>query len=166
MPVRAPRFTATRSRGNRPKPRAQPVIQAGMNHLSKVQSIVSWSLQLVVAGILLQTLFFKFTGAEESVYIFSTLGAEPWGRLGSGMVELIAALLLLDAQRRRRIGAALTMAVMVGAIGSHLTILGIEVKGDGGLLFGLALTAFVGSAIVLFIHRAQVPVLGRFFQVA
>ena len=136
-----------------------------MNHLSKVQSIVSWGLQLVVAGILLQTLFFKFTGAEESVYIFSTLGAEPWGRLGSGGVELIAAALLL-IPRTAPIGAILTMAVMFGAIGSHLTILGIEVKGDGGLLFGLALTAFVGSAIVLFIHRSHVPVLGRFFQVA
>ena len=136
-----------------------------MSHLSKIQTIVTWSLQVVVAGILLQTLFFKFTGAEESVYIFSTLGAEPWGRLGSGMVELIAALLLL-MPKTAPFGAALTMAVMAGAIGSHLTILGIEVKGDGGLLFGLALTAFIGSAVVLFIHRAQVPVFGRFFQVA
>jgi putative oxidoreductase len=136
-----------------------------MNHLSKVQSLVSWSLQLVVAGILLQTLFFKFTGAEESVYIFSALGAEPWGRLGSGVVELIAAVLVL-MPRTAPIGAILTMAVMFGAIGSHLTVLGIEVKGDGGLLFGLALTAFVGSAIVLFIHRAHVPVFGRLFQVA
>lgn len=136
-----------------------------MTHISKLQTIVSWSLQLVVAAILLQTLFFKFTGAEESVYIFTTLGAEPWGRLGSGAAELVAALLLLTP-KTAPFGAALTMAVMVGAIGSHLTILGIEVKGDGGLLFGLALASFVGSAIVLFIHRAQVPVVGRFFQVA
>src|SRR5215216_2416892 len=136
-----------------------------MNHLSKAQAVVSWLMQLAVAGILLQTLFFKFTGAEESVYIFSTLGAEPWGRIGSGVVELIAAVLLLTP-RTAPMGAALAMAVMAGAIGSHLTILGIEVKGDGGLLFGLALTAFVGSAVVLFIHRAQVPVVGRFFQVA
>ena len=136
-----------------------------MNHTSTLQTILSWTLQLVVAGILLQTLFFKFTGAEESVYIFSTLGAEPWGRLGSGVVELIAAFMLLTP-RTAPLGAVLTMAVMIGAIGSHLTLLGIEVKGDGGLLFGLALTAFVGSAIVLFIHRAQVPVVGRFFQVA
>jgi len=126
---------------------------------------VSWTLQLAVAGILLQTLFFKFTGAEESVYIFSTLGVEPWGRIGSGLVELIAAFLLL-VPRTAPVGAALAMAVMMGAIGSHLTVLGIEVKGDGGLLFGLALTAFVGSAIVLVIHRGQVPVVGRFFEVA
>ena len=80
-----------------------------MNHISKLQTVVSWTLQLVVAGILLQTLFFKFTGAEESVYIFSTLGAEPWGRLGSGVVELVAALLLLTP-KTAPFGAALTMA--------------------------------------------------------
>ncbi len=136
-----------------------------MNHLSKAQTVVSWILQLAVAGILLQTLFFKFTGAEESVYIFSKLGAEPWGRIGSGVVELIASLLLL-APATAPLGAIVTMGVMSGAIVSHLTILGIEVKGDGGLLFGLALTAFLGSAIVLVIRRSQIPIVGRFFQLA
>jgi putative oxidoreductase len=133
-----------------------------MNHLSKLQ-ILSWVLQLTVAGILLQTLFFKFTGAEESVYIFSTLGAEPWGRIGSGVVELIAAgLLLIPATAP--VGALLTMGLMAGAIGSHLTLLGIEIRGDGGLLFGLAVTAFVGSAIVLVIRRAQLPLLARLLE--
>src|SRR5262245_64670881 len=105
-----------------------------MTSLSKSQTVLSWILQLTVAGILLQTLFFKFTAAEESVYIFSTLGAEPWGRIGSGVIELVAALLLLTSTTAP-FGALLTMATMVGAIGSHLTVLGIEVKGDGGLLF-------------------------------
>src|SRR6516162_392880 len=118
-----------------------------MNHLSKAQTIVSWLLQLAVAGILLQTLFFKFTGAEESVYIFSKLGAEPVGRIGSGVVELIASLLLLIPSTVT-LGALLSMGVMAGAILSHLTVLGIEVKGDGGLLFALALTVFVSAAIV------------------
>ena len=135
-----------------------------MNQLSKPQ-IVSWALQLLVAGILLQTLFFKFTGAEESVYIFSTLGAEPWGRIGSGVIELVAAILLL-VPATAPFGALLTMGVMAGAIGSHLTVLGIEVRGDGGLLFTLAVTAFVGSAIVFFIRRAQVPLLGRLLEAA
>lgn len=135
-----------------------------MNHLSKPQ-IVSWALQLLVAGILLQTLFFKFTGAEESVYIFSTLGAEPWGRIGSGVVELVAALLLL-VPATTPLGALLTMGLMAGAIGSHLTVLGIEVRGDGGLLFALAATAFAGSAIVLLIRRAQVPFLARLLEAA
>jgi hypothetical protein len=135
-----------------------------MNHLSKPQ-ILSWVLQVIVAGILLQTLFFKFTGAEESVYIFSTLGAEPWGRIGSGVVELVAAVLLL-VPATAPFGALLTIGVMAGAIGSHLTVLGIEVRGDGGLLFGLALTAFFGSAIVLLIRRGQVPFLARVLEVS
>lgn len=134
-----------------------------MSHLSRLQ-ILSWVLQLTVAGILLQTLFFKFTGAEESVYIFSTLGAEPWGRIGSGLVELIAALLLL-IPATAPFGALLTMGLMVGAIGSHLTVLGIAVRGDGGLLFGLAVTSFIGSALVLLIRRAQIPVLARLLEV-
>ena len=143
-----------------------------MNNLSKAQTVVSWVLQLVVAGILLQTLFFKFTGAEESVYIFSTLGrflgiagVEPWGRIGSGVVELIASVLLL-VPATASIGALVAMGVMGGAIVSHLLVLGIEVKGDGGLLFGLALTAFAGSAIVLVLRRSQIPVMSRFFQLA
>ena len=136
-----------------------------MNHLSKAQTVTSWLLQLAVAGILLQTLFFKFTGAEESVYIFSKLGAEPWGRIGSGVIELIASLLLL-VPATAPVGAIVTMGVMAGAIVSHLTVLGIDVQGDGGLLFGLALTAFIGSAIVLVIRRAYIPVVGRYFQLA
>jgi putative oxidoreductase len=141
-----------------------------MNTLSRPQTIVSWLLQLTVAGILLQTLFFKFTGAEESVYIFSTAGQfvhvpalEPWGRIGSGVVELIASLLLL-VPATASLGAVVTMGVLGGAILSHLLILGIEVKADSGLLFGLAVIAFVGAAIVLVIRRAQVPAVGRYFQ--
>jgi putative oxidoreductase len=135
-----------------------------MSHLPKLQ-ILSWVLQLMVAGILLQTLFFKFTGAEESVYIFSTLGAEPWGRIGSGVAELVAAVLLLGPATAP-FGALLTMSLMAGAIGSHLTVLGIEIRGDGGLLFGLAVTALVGSAIVLLVRRAQVPILARLLEVS
>jgi uncharacterized membrane protein YphA (DoxX/SURF4 family) len=104
--------------------------------LTKTQVIISWLLRLVAAGILLQTLFFKFTGAEESKYIFSTLGVEPWGRIGSGVVELVAAILIL-IPRTTTIGALLALGTMSGAILSHLAFLGIEVKNDRGLLFGL-----------------------------
>ena len=121
--------------------------------------IASWILQLIVAGILLQTLFFKFSGASESVFIFSTLGAEPWGRIGSGVVELLAAVLLL-VPATTTIGAALALAVICGAIVSHLAVLGLEVQGDGGLLFGLAITVFVASALILLLRRAEIPVLG------
>jgi putative oxidoreductase len=136
-----------------------------MQNLSKVQVALSWALQLAAAGILLQTLFFKFTGADESVYIFTTLGVEPWGRIGSGIVELIASVLLL-VPATVPIGAVMALGVMTGAIFSHLTVLGIEVKDDGGLLFGLALVVFACSAIVLTIRRAQVPVVGHYFELA
>ncbi len=154
------------------KPRGFGVIQGGMQNLTRPQAAVSWALQLLVAGILLQTLFFKFTGAEESVYIFSSVGkfigvpgVEPWGRIGSGVFELIASILLL-VPATASLGAVLTIGVMAGAVFSHLVILGIEVKGDGGLLFGLALAALTGSAIVLVLRRAQIPVVGRYFQLA
>jgi hypothetical protein len=115
---------------------------------------VSWLLQGVVAVILLQTLFFKFTAAEESVYIFRTLGAEPWGRVGSGIAELVVAGLLLTS-RFAVIGALGALAVIAGAIMSHLLFLGLEVQGDGGLLFGLALTVFAASAAIVFLRRAE-----------
>jgi hypothetical protein len=143
-----------------------------MHNLTKPQTVASWVLQLAVAGILLQTLFFKFTGAEESVFIFSSVGrfigvaaVEPWGRLGSGLIELVASILLL-VPATASLGAILTIGVMAGAIGSHLFILGIEVKGDEGLLFGLALAALTGSAIILVLRRAQIPVVGRYFELA
>jgi hypothetical protein len=128
-----------------------------MDH-SKAFVIGSWILRLAAAIILLQTLFFKFSGARESVYIFSTLGAEPWGRIGSGVIELIAAALLLYP-RTPAIGAMLAMAVMIGAIGAHLTMLGITLPevGDRGELFALAVIVFVCSATVLFLHRRELP---------
>lgn len=127
--------------------------------LTKTQRIASWTLQLLVAAILFQTLSFKFTSAEESVYIFSTLGMEPWGRYGSGVAELIACVLLL-IPATAAYGAMLSLGVITGAILSHLTKLGIVVQDDGGLLFGLALVVFVGSAIVLFLRRREIPVIG------
>ncbi len=120
---------------------------------------LSWLLQIVVAIILLQTLFFKFTGAEESIYIFSTLGLEPWGRYASGVAELIASILLL-VPGYAPFGALLSLVVISGAIVSHLTKLGIEVKGDGGLLFGLAVTVFIGSLAILIIRRGELPIVG------
>jgi len=167
MPVATKRFGRHRAETG-----GFPGHPSGMTNLSKLQTAASWLLQLTVAGILLQTLFFKFTGAEESVYIFSTVGRfvhvpafEPWGRIGSGVVELIAALLLL-VPATVSIGAIVTMGVMAGAILSHFLVLGFAVKGDGGLLFALAVTAFIGSAIVLVIRRAQVPVVGHYFELA
>ncbi|MBS1567183.1 MAG: DoxX family protein [Bacteroidetes bacterium] len=117
-----------------------------------------WGLRILVAIILLQTLFFKFSGAEESVYIFSTLGMEPWGRIGTGIVELIASVLIL-VPRTTAFGAALAAGTMSGAIFFHLTKLGIQVKGDHGQLFIYALLAFVSSAILVLKFRKQLCVL-------
>lgn len=116
--------------------------------------ILEWGITLLVALILLQTLFFKFSAAAESVYIFTTVGIEPYGRIGSGIAELIAALLLLYPATRW-VGATLAIGVMAGAIMSHLTILGIEVLGDGGELFFLALLVFFGSTFLLVLHKDE-----------
>jgi len=128
----------------------------------RTHTIASWILQLIAAAILVQTLFFKFTGAEESKFIFTTLGLEPWGRVASGCAELVAIILLL-APRTVTLGAMLSLGLMTGAIASHLTKLGLVVKNDGGLLFGLALTVYACSAAVLVLRRREIPVLGSFF---
>lgn len=133
-----------------------------MSSASRSVQITAWLAQALAALILLQTLFFKLLGAEESRYIFSTLGVEPWGRIGSAFVELIAAILLLTP-RRATYGALLAAAVMVGAIGSHLGKLGIEVQGDRGLLFALAWVVFACSLLVLWLRRREIPVLGPRF---
>jgi putative oxidoreductase len=130
--------------------------------LTTTMLVLSWACRLAAAAILVQTLFFKFTAAPESVYIFTRVGAEPWGRIGSGIVELVAAILLLTP-RLPWAGAILALGVMAGAILSHLTILGVEVMGDHGLLFKLALVVFVASAVVLVLHRSQIPIIGKWF---
>ena len=134
-----------------------------MSSLSKTEQIVSWCCRIVAAVILAQTLFFKFTGAEESIYIFSKVGLEPWGRYGSGIAELIATILLLTP-RFAWAGALVALGVISGALVSHLTVLGIVVKDDGGLLFGLAITVFVTSAVTAFLHRRQIPVVSQLFK--
>lgn len=120
---------------------------------------LSWILQVVAAAILGQTLFFKFTGAPEAVWIFTTLGVEPYGRIFTGVMELVAVVALL-VPRTAALGAALSLGLMVGAVGSHLAILGIEVQGDGGTLFVLALVTAAASAVVLWLRRAELPVVG------
>ena len=125
----------------------------------KTRTLLSWTFQMIAAAILFQTLFFKFTGAPESKYIFSTLGIEPWGRIGTGVMELIAVGLLLYP-KTPVLGAVLALGLMGGAIMSHLTRLGIEVQGDHGLLFKLALTVLVAALIIVTIRRRELPIVG------
>ncbi len=134
-----------------------------MSRLTKTQSRISWIAQLTAAVIFLQTLFFKFTGAPESIHIFEQLGAEPWGRYGSGVIELITSILLL-VPATAAIGGLLSLGVISGAILSHFTILGIEVGGDGGTLFILACVVFVASAVVVFLRRHELPIVGSKFD--
>jgi hypothetical protein len=124
--------------------------------MTRVSRNVSWGLQVIVAVILLQTLFFKFSGASESVYIFTRLGAEPWGRMASGIAELITAILLL-VPGAAVYGALGAIAVISGAILSHLTVLGIEVMGDGGLLFALAIIVLCASVGIVLLRRSELP---------
>ena len=118
------------------------------------KSRVVWAPALVAALIMGQTLYFKFMGAPESVYIFSTLGVEPWGRLAAGASELLAVALLLTP-RAQWVGAGLGLGVMLGAIGSHVAVLGIVVQDDGGLLFGLAVVVALCCAAVLYLRRRE-----------
>lgn len=130
--------------------------------MHKAHVIVSWAGQIVAAAIMGQTLFFKFTGAEEPRYIFTTLLGqyEAYGRIGSGVIELIAVILLLTP-RTAWLGAILTIGTMAGALFAHLTKLGIVVKDDGGLLFILGIVAFIAGAVVLYERRGDLPVIGR-----
>ncbi|MFC0515786.1 DoxX family protein [Mucilaginibacter angelicae] len=118
-------------------------------------NILVWALRLLAAIIMLQTLFFKFTAAPESVYIFTKLGMEPWGRIGIGSMELVAAVLII-IPRTTGVGALIAVGLMAGAIFFHLTKLGIAVQGDGGQLFILATLVFISSAILLYIFRKEV----------
>lgn len=119
-------------------------------------------LKLVAAVIMLQTLFFKFTGADESIELFTTLAGENEAamRIGTGIIELIASILLF-IPKRTWLGALLAAGTMAGAVMSHLTILGIEHDNDGGALFISALITLIASGILLILNRKDIPVIGK-----
>lgn len=109
-------------------------------------------LRLVASGVLLQTLYFKFSGAPESKFIFASLGVEPYGRLFAGFAELVASVLILIPSLQT-LGAVAAIGIMLGAIASHFFVLGIVVQGDGGLLFGLAWAVLLCSMGILIQKR-------------
>lgn len=127
--------------------------------MNKIQKIIDWVLRLIAAAIMLQTLYFKFSASEESVYIFTQVGMEPLGRIGVGVLELIASILLL-LNATTWLGAGLGLGLMVGAIGLHLTRLGITIpsadgSNDGGQLFIYAIIVTVCSIGVLWLRKDQ-----------
>lgn len=126
----------------------------------KFKNIFYWIARIVAAIILFQTLFFKFTGSAESIYIFTTVGMEPWGRVGVGVMELIAGGLLL-INRTAWLGAGLALGLMIGAIGMHLTLLGIEVMEDDGQLFIYAIIVSVTSIYVLVMNEENISAFMR-----
>ena len=123
--------------------------------INYISSIGTWLLRLIAAAIMMQTLYFKFTASPESVYIFTSIGMEPWGRIGIGLMELIAAVLILFP-RTTVLGAILATGLMCGAIYSHLSKLGIVVLNDGGQLFVYAIVVLVASVWLVWIHRIQI----------
>jgi uncharacterized membrane protein YphA (DoxX/SURF4 family) len=133
--------------------------------MQKYSNILLWVCRLLAAIIMLQTLYFKFSAVEESVYIFSQLGIEPWGRIGSGIVELIASALILYPPLTVY-GSVLALGTMSGAIGAHIFKLGISVQGDGGQLFIYALLVFVSSLVLLVKYWPQLKtqVLNKFIN--
>lgn len=129
----------------------------------QLKSIFMWVLRIVAALIMLQTLYYKFSASEESVYIFSVVGIEPWGRIATGVFELIASVLLLYP-RTTHLGALLGTGLMSGALLMHFTVLGLEVKEDGGLLFIYALLVLLCCLLLLYFHRQQVLQLIKKFK--
>lgn len=132
--------------------------------MTKNAKRISWIAQIIVAVLLGQSLFFKFTGAPEAVQLFTALGVEPWGRLTVGMVELVTVVLLL-VPRTAAFGAVMALGMMVGAIGSHLTVLGIDLQGDGGALFAMAWIVMAAALSVAILRRGELPVVGPVFKV-
>jgi putative oxidoreductase len=131
--------------------------------MEKASRVVYWFARILAAIILVQTLYFKFSGSEESVYIFTSVGMEPWGRIGVGIMELAAAILLL-LNATAWLGGSLAFGLMVGAIGMHFTMLGISVQGDGGYLFSLAVTVALCSAFIMFRARDKIFSLLQYFK--
>lgn len=129
----------------------------------QLKSIFMWVLRIVAALIMLQTLYYKFSASEESVYIFSVVGIEPWGRIATGVFELVASVLLLYP-RTTHLGALLGTGLMSGALLMHFTLLGLEVKEDGGLLFIYALLVLLCCLLLLYFLRKQLLQLIKKFK--
>jgi putative oxidoreductase len=129
---------------------------------SKTTKRLTWAMQAIATLIMFQTLFYKFSGAEESIYIFTTVGMEPWGRYGSGVVELIASILLMMPSLVW-LGAVIGAGTMAGALFFHLTILGVQVKGDHDQLFAYALITFICCIGVMWMRRKEIFYINKFF---
>jgi putative oxidoreductase len=134
-----------------------------MKSRTKTETVISWICRIIVVVILLHTLFFQFIGEPESLYVFTKVDMEPWGRYGIGILELIASILLVSSCHCW-LGALLALGVMAGAVFSRLIVLGLVVQDDGGLLFGLAITVAICSLVTIVLHRRQIPFVSKRFK--
>lgn len=123
-----------------------------------MKNYLSLALRIIVAVILLQTLRFKFLAHPDSIYIFTQVGMEPWGRIGIGVLKLIASILLF-LPKKIWMGAGLATGLMAGAVMMPLTMIGIEVKDDGGTLFYTAIATLILSLIILWGKKKNIPFL-------
>jgi uncharacterized membrane protein YphA (DoxX/SURF4 family) len=117
----------------------------------QLKNVILWILRLLAAVIMLQTLYFKFTAHPQSVALFTKLGMEPWGRIGTGVFELIASILIL-VPKTTLYGAILGLGLMSGALFFHLTKLGIVFDGDA-VLFVYALIVFICCALLIIFYK-------------
>ncbi len=125
-----------------------------------MKNYIIFGLRIIVIIILVQTLRFKFTAHPDSVYIFTTVGLEPYGRIGIGIIELIISFLLIFP-KTVWLGSGLAVGVMGGAIIMHITELGIVVNEDSGILFYTALVTFAVSLLLLWVYRKDIPIIGH-----
>lgn len=139
-------------------------------------------LSIFISFVFVQSLFFKYTNSVETQHIFGTLDAwaSTFGLQGLfaqtglfsqhviGTAELVASSLLIAGLILRwkvltGLGALLAVAIISGAIVFHLfTPLGVEVQGDGGLLFGMACGVWLSGATLAYLSRGE---LARFLGV-
>ena len=120
----------------------------------KKTSLLSFVIRIAISLIYLQTLYFKFTAHPDSVYIFSKLGLEPYGRIGIGMLELIVAILLV-LNKTKLLSIIVSLGIITGAIASHLLVIGITIKEDHGGLFTLAIIIFTLNIVLIYLHKTD-----------
>lgn len=128
---------------------------------SALQTRISWVFQLIAALILGNASIQKFLGVEMSVYVFKALDIEGT-RLVIGAIEGVAALLLLT--KAPHWGAILGFSTMLGALIAHISVLGLEVHQDHGALSMMMIGTIVSTAIVLWIRRRSLPLIGHTFD--
>jgi len=91
--------------------------------IAKIMNAVLWVLQIAAAGVFLMVGFLKLSGNAQLVGLFQAIGLGQWFRYLTGTLEVAGAILLL-IPRTSGLGALMLVGVMVGAVMTHLFIVG------------------------------------------